>query len=71
MHGSSILTSYGPSNTLWAGRFNEFTRDTMHAYVVGDDGDLGPAVGRWEVPTKTLAVEAGVAGDEFAVALDR
>lgn len=53
VHGSSFLTSHGPSNTLWAGRFNEFTRDTMHAYVVADNGDLGPAVGGWEVPTKT------------------
>lgn len=53
VYASSFLTSHGPSNTLWSGRFNDTGRDTMHSYTVADNGDLGYRPGSWEVPRKS------------------
>ncbi|WP_214401057.1 hypothetical protein [Pseudonocardia lacus] len=53
VHGSSFLTSHGPSDTLWAGQFLDDTRSHMASYTVGDDGELEQRPGVWEVPRKT------------------
>lgn len=53
VYGSSFLTSHGPSDTLWAGKFSPTGREFMHSYTVSDSGDLGYRPGSWEVPTKT------------------
>ena len=53
VYGNSFLTSHGPSNTLWAGKFNDFIRDYMRSYTVADNGDLTERPGTWQVPTKT------------------
>lgn len=53
VYHSSFLTSHGPSDTLWAGQFVDFTRGYMHSFTVTDDGDLVERPGSWEVPRKT------------------
>lgn len=40
VHGTSFLTSHGPTNTLWAGRFSRSGPEFMQPYIVGGDGDL-------------------------------
>lgn len=54
--GSSFLTSHGPTNTLWAGIFEDSPaggRPQMKAYKVDKSGQLTPENTIWEVPTKT------------------
>ncbi|UMP03451.1 hypothetical protein [Amycolatopsis sp. EV170708-02-1] len=53
VYASSFLTSHGPTNTLWAGKFEDAKRGLMHSYTVGSDGKLSYRPGSWEVPTKT------------------
>lgn len=57
--GSSFLTSHGPTNTLWAGIFDESAkggRPQMKAYKVDASGQLRPENTIYEVPTKTQGV---------------
>ncbi|WP_344679922.1 hypothetical protein [Saccharopolyspora taberi] len=56
VESASFLTSHGPTDTLWAGKFNEAGRGTMQSYKVGADGGLTKQEGSWEVPTKTQGV---------------
>lgn len=54
--GSSFLTSHAPTNTLWAGIFEdspEGGRPQMKSYKVDKSGQLTPDNTIWEVPTKT------------------
>jgi hypothetical protein len=53
LDAASFLTSHGPSDTLWAGKFEESTRGRMHAYKVSAAGELSRLPGTWEVPRKT------------------
>ena len=53
VYGSSFLTSHGPSDTLWAGKFDDDERDFMFSYDVTDGGDLVDRPGSWQVPRKT------------------
>jgi hypothetical protein len=50
---ASFLTSHGPSDTLWAGKFEDSKRGNMHAYKVSAEGKLSRLPGAWEAPRKT------------------
>ncbi len=50
---SSFLTSHGPTDTLWAGRFDPDGPAAMRSYVVAGDGTLTPGFATVEVPPGT------------------
>jgi hypothetical protein len=53
---SSFLTSHGPTDTLWAGRFDADAPASMSSYVVARDGTLTPGFSTVEVPPGTQGV---------------
>lgn len=56
VYGASFLTSHGPTDTLWAGRFSSTGRERMRSYTVAGDGTVAPRDGTFEVPRKTQGV---------------
>jgi hypothetical protein len=53
VYATSFLTSHGPTDTLWAGKFNKKGREFMRSYTVSEDGKLTERDGQFQVPAKT------------------
>ena len=53
---TSFLTSHGPTDTLWAGRFDKREPGAMRSYTVAPDGSLSERGRPVQVPPRTQGV---------------